>query len=193
MARKDTKKEKRAEQSRNKARKSRRKLMVWIVFLALLGAGGGWMAFRQSNKPGESIESMGRLHIPRNTPSPKYNSSPPTSGPHSSPARWGEHNQEVPEISQVHNLEHGGVLIQYNCARLPAGQNCGDLRFALRAIMRKARDANGRKFVLAPYGKMPHAIAITAWTWRQTFETPDEAGLLAFADAHYNNAPEDVP
>ena len=193
MARKDTKKEKRAEQSREKTRQSRRKLMVWVAVLALLAAGGGWMAFRQSNLPGESIESMGRLHVPQNTPPPKYNSSPPTSGPHSSPARWGQHNQEVPEISQVHNLEHGGIMIQYNCARLSGGQNCGDVRSALRAIMRKARDANGHRFVLAPYSKMPHAIAVTAWTWLQTFAAPDEAGILAFADAHYNNAPEDVP
>ena len=193
MARKDTKKENRAEQRRKQTGKSRQKLVIWVAVLALLAAGGGWMAYRQSNLPGESIESMGRLHVPQNTPPPKYNSSPPTSGAHSSPARWGEHSQDVPEISQVHNLEHGGIMIQYNCARLSDGQICGDVRSALQAIMRKARDANGRRFVLAPYSKMPHAIAVTAWTRLQSFATPDEAGILTFADAHYNNAPEDVP
>ena len=193
MARKDTKKDRRAEQSRQKSERKQQKLMIWIVVLAVLAAGGGWMAYRRANAPGESIENMGQLHVPEGTPMPNYNSSPPTSGPHSRTARWGEHSSDIVEINQVHNLEHGGILIQYNCARLSGGQTCGDVRAALQSIYRKARKENGNRFILAPYSKMPHAIAVTAWTWLQTFDEPDEAAILAFADAHYNNAPEDVP
>lgn len=191
MARKKSKRDK--GRGRGGSRRKQNKLMMWVAVLALVGGGIWWVSGTQANKPGESIDSMGRLHVPNNTPAPKYNSNPPTSGPHSSPANWGASNSEIPEINQVHNLEHGGIVIQYNCDRLPAGQNCSDVQSALRAVMRKARDIHGRRFVLAPYSKMPHAIAVTAWTRLQTFEAPDEAAILAFADAHYNNAPEDVP
>lgn len=191
MARKDAKSGKGGRQSARQ--RKQKKLLVWVAVLAVLAGGVGWYTQRQANLPGESIESMGRLHVPNNTPSPKYNSNPPTSGPHANAGRWGEYSSDIPEINQVHNLEHGGILIQYNCARLSGGQSCGDVRSALQAIMRKARDEHGRRFILAPYAKMPHPIAVTAWTWLQSFDRPDEAAILAFADAHYNNAPEDVP
>ena len=175
MARKDNKKSNRDQQRKGKAQKKRQNFMTWVAVAAVLAAGGGWIAYRNANLPGESIESMGQLHVPGNTPTPRYNSSPPTSGPHAGPARWGEYSGEVREINQVHNLEHGGMIIQYNCARLQDGQSCGDVRAKLSSIMRKARDEHGRKFILAPYSKMPHAIAVTAWTRLQTFTTPDEA------------------
>ena len=45
---------------------------------------------------------------------PKWNSSPPTSGPHyGQTAVWGSYDEEVPLVQTVHNLEHGGVVIHY--------------------------------------------------------------------------------
>ncbi|MCZ6557824.1 MAG: DUF3105 domain-containing protein [SAR324 cluster bacterium] len=192
MARKSSKKEHRAEQAREKTRRKRQKWMLWALALAVAAGGGAWLYERQANLPGQQFETMGQLHIPQGTLSYAYNSSPPTSGPHANAVRWGEQSASIPEINQVHNLEHGGVLIQYNCSRLSEDQTCSRVRTQLRGIMRKARQTNGHKIVLAPYGKMPHPIAITAWTWLQSFDTPDEAAMLAFAEAHYNNAPEDV-
>ena len=193
MARKSSKKERRAEQAREKSSRKRNKWMLWLVVLVALAAGGGWIYQRQANLPGQQFANMGQAHIPQGTPAPAYNSSPPTSGPHSSTARWGRHTTEILEINQVHNLEHGGVLIQYNCSRLPEGRSCSDLRGKLQGILAKAQAANGHKFILAPYGKQPRPVAVTAWTWLQYFDEADEAGILAFADAHYNNGPEDVP
>ena len=45
-----------------------------------------------------------------------YNSEPPTSGPHLPYiAPWGIHTRPIPNELQVHNLEDGGVMVQYNC------------------------------------------------------------------------------
>ena len=48
----------------------------------------------------------------------KYDSFPPTSGPHYPEwVTWGTYGKPVPEIAAVHNLEHGGVIVQYGSAR----------------------------------------------------------------------------
>jgi hypothetical protein len=44
----------------------------------------------------------------------EYNSTPATSGLHNpTPAIWNLYDQPVPQITYVHNLEHGGLVIQY--------------------------------------------------------------------------------
>jgi hypothetical protein len=131
----------------------------------------------------------------------KYNNSPPTSGPHAGPASWGNHSNEVPEINQVHNLEHGGILIQYNCVHLRGlvinqvvvhlqGQSCDELRTELREVLLKAREEIDRKIILAPYSKMPSLIAVTAWTRIQYFDKVEAEGILRFVEVFINEAPE---
>ena len=44
----------------------------------------------------------------------EYNSYPPTSGPHHpSPAVWDVYSEPVAQRHLIHNLEHGGLVIQY--------------------------------------------------------------------------------
>jgi len=49
------------------------------------------------------------------TPLPKYNSFPSTSGPHYiQPAPWNFYDSPLDsEVRAVHNLEHGGIVIQW--------------------------------------------------------------------------------
>ena len=52
------------------------------------------------------------IHIQPGQPHERYNSLPPTSGPHYPfTAPWGISSEPIPEELQVHNLEHGGVFI----------------------------------------------------------------------------------
>ena len=52
--------------------------------------------------------------VPTLETKPKWNSSPPTSGPHYGvPAVWDFYDEPVPLVQTVHNLEHGGVVIHY--------------------------------------------------------------------------------
>ena len=69
------------------------------------------------------MPTLGNTHITSAAASNVvYNTRPPTSGPHlDSLARWGIHLQPIADELQVHNLEDGGVLVQYNC------RDCDDL------------------------------------------------------------------
>jgi hypothetical protein len=125
--------------------------------------------------PGKEVPSLGNDHL--KTPSDShipYNSTPPTSGPHLSYiAKWGVSKTPIADELQVHNLEDGGVMIQYNC------QNCD----VLVARLEKFADKYN-KVIVAPYPKMKTPIALTAWGRIDTMDQPDEARIERFIKAY---------
>ncbi len=164
-----------------------RQLVVFVGIPLLALAGIALLVFmnRGSAGPGESFAIQGRQHIPVGATHDAYNSSPPTSGWHYADqvAPWGVSASPIANEIQVHNLEHGGIVIQY--------KDTGDavLIGQLTALAR----SYPTKIVLAPYTGMPARIALTAWGRRQTFEQYDEAAIRAFITAYINKGPEDVP
>jgi hypothetical protein len=136
----------------------------------------GYFAYRAAaNLPGASMPDQGNLHIPAaDSPHEPYNSDPPTSGPHLPYiAPWGVHTRPIPPPLQVHNLEDGGVLVQYNC-------ECPELVEKLRAIVRRY----DRQVILAPYPPMKNRIALTAWTRIDAFDEFDEKRIVRFIEAY---------
>jgi hypothetical protein len=138
----------------------------------------GGLAYRTLTKeyPGRTVPTLGNQHVTSwETPQVPYNSRPPTSGPHlPSIARWGIHTQPIPDALQVHNLEDGGVLVQYNC------RDCDALIAKLEAIVSRYAD----KVILAPYPQMDTRIALTAWGWIDTFDDIDERRIVRFIQAY---------
>ena len=141
------------------------------------GGGGG---------VGTRFPEQGREHIPRDEGHAPYNTVPATSGWHYSdfnaPTRWGEHEIFVPDEVLVHNLEHAGVGVHYDC---PDG--CSELVAQLRGIV-----AGATKVIMSPYPNMSTTIALTAWNYQDTFDEFDEDRIKEFIRAHVNssNAPE---
>ena len=76
---------------------------------------------------------------------------------------------------QVHNLEDGGVMVQYHCAT-----PCPDLVAGLTGIVRRYET----QVILAPYPGMPTRIALTAWTRLDAFDDFDEARIVRFIRAY---------
>ena len=150
---------------------------VGILFLAGVGywAYGKWTAV----SPGEFVPSLGNRHIaPTETGLTTYNSDPPTSGPHLPYiARWGISETPIPRELQVHNLEDGGVVVQYNCPQ--TGAECGTLIEKLAQIVRRYDS-----IILAPYPGMSHKIALTAWSRIDKFNEFDEARIVKFIEAY---------
>jgi hypothetical protein len=146
---------------------------------ALVTAGViGYFSFRAGAAlPGVSMPDQGNLHIQtEKDPHEPYNSDPPTSGPHLPYiAPWGVHTEPVARELQVHNLEDGGVVVQYSC---PSG--CPDLAAGLRAIV----DRYPEQVLLAPYPGMKHRIALTAWTRIDAFDDLDEGRIVRFIKAY---------
>ncbi|MFQ5520808.1 MAG: DUF3105 domain-containing protein [Candidatus Methylomirabilia bacterium] len=165
-------------QSKKGLTRSARRRIVRVAAVALAVVGGvvvGWFAYQAgANLPGRSVPSLGNAHLTTLTDAhAPYNSDPPTSGPHVSwIAPWGVHTEPIPKELQVHNLEDGGVLVQYNC-------ECPELVQELRAIVARY----DRQVILAPYRGMDTRIALTAWGRIDTFDEFDEKRIVRFITA----------
>ena len=147
-------------------------LAVVVVAAAVIG----YFAYRATaDLPGAKMADQGNLHLRTATDSHEpYNSDPPTSGPHLPYiAPWGIHTRPIPNELQVHNLEDGGVMVQYNC-------ECPELVEKLRNIVRKY----DKQVILAPYPTMKSRIALTAWTRLEKFDEFDEKRIVRFIDSY---------
>jgi Protein of unknown function (DUF3105) len=121
---------------------------------------------------------------------------PPTSGEHYSlfgtaPAPWGYHDETLPPEDWVHNLEHGGIAILYNC---PSG--CSGDQAAIRHFVdgAPAEDkTNEVKLIATPFAVPGHPFALVAWGWRLYLDAWDPKLAKRFYEAHADQAPELVP
>lgn len=89
-----------------------------LVFaIAFLTIGGGYWMYKELSKPlpGQDVQELGREHV-TDISSVKYNSNPPTSGSHFPVwAKPGVYDRLISDGYFLHSLEHGYVVISYNC------------------------------------------------------------------------------
>ena len=142
---------------------------------------------------GQRITILNSPHIPvGDVSTARYNSVPPTSGPHWA-NNWAacgiyDSEEELPDSRTVHNLEHGQIIIHYNLS----DESKIDRLEAL------AKDLPGRRnwLIMRPYNQIQEGqIALTAWGWLDKFayEELDKERLEAFYNGHRNNGPETIP
>lgn len=162
--RRELAKEQRAEE--RAGTESRGQLTKWFMWLVIVGlvAGGGWWVWKEITRPapavlGESVEDIGRNHVPDGTVV-EYNSNPPTSGNHYGEwTRAGVYGNPVSDGNLVHSLEHGYVIMSYNCADKES-QECRDLVAKLTSVYEKR---GRRKLIVIPRPNLDTKIALTAW------------------------------
>ncbi len=168
-------------------------LIIAGLALPSFGGGGGRSTTNETlaNRPtgaaapGTFFAEQSRDHLQvgeRNTAG-YYNSTPPTSGLHA--PSWvdcGIHDDPIENEFQVHNLEHGFVLIQYN-------SEDETLLTELTSVVRQL-DQWPNYLILAPYPDMESTIALTAWGVAQFMETVDPSDIEAFATAYRGRGPE---
>ncbi len=117
-----------------------------------------------------------------------HNSNPPSSGNHC--GSWGQYAvfgppRPLPRCNYIHNLEHGAVVLLYNC---PGG--CPDVVSDLRALIAAATDPDGcakKRFILTPDADLDTKVAAAAWgfTWRSaTLDAAARTSLATFMAAH---------
>jgi len=132
-------------------------------------------------------------HVPDGT-AVVYSSNPPSSGPHYGTwANFQELTHPVDDGYLVHSMEHGAVLLLYDC---PPGAACDALVAALRAV----RDAVPTdpacdpairtRVILAPRAANDVAVAAAAWGYVYRADCVDAASLTTFILDHYAKAPE---
>jgi hypothetical protein len=133
----------------------------------------------------QTFEDQGQEHLAEGQTYETYNSNPPTSGPHApAPAPWGVSDVALPKEVPVHNMEHGGVVIWYNCA---AGDPplddaaCDDLRDGLADITERA-NREGKQVLMTPYEDMDSRIVLSAWTRLDTLDELDADRIELFIE-----------
>ncbi len=103
------------------------------------------------------LRDEGHEHIPPGSPTPDYETNPPTSGPHVEPPYQqadGAYSETPAEIDYVHSLEHGRMEIQY----------APDLPEKEQLELKGLYDTMYGATLLFPNDKMPYKVAATTWT-----------------------------
>jgi hypothetical protein len=134
----------------------------------------------------QTFPPQGREHVQELAKDFKYSTNPPTSGPHFPvPAVWNVYTEPVPEIRLVHNLEHGGVIVQYG-DKVPQDQ--------VQAITEwyQSDPEHGDGLIIAPLPELGNKIAATAWTHLMTCSSFDQGALDRFR-SDYRGPTGDAP
>lgn len=171
-------------------RSKKRRAMLWIIIVlvilgGLIGGGIAYSKWKKKNLPGQSYPNQGQEHV---GPEHKhiYNSNPPTSGWHfPQPAEWGIYQDELPDETVIHNLEHGGIWISYK----PTISE--DIKGKLENFYTKY----GRKIIVTPRSKNDSDIAVAAWNRLDKFSAAEysDERVARFIKAFRNKGPEFVP
>jgi Protein of unknown function (DUF3105) len=171
-----------------------------VVGIAMaVGGGGGAAAIKDSTVCNlENVESQGRRHVEELAEDFEYNSVPATSGQHYAqprgPAIWNLYSAPIQQEILVHNLEHGGVVVQY-------GSEVSQSTVA-QIVDWYSNDPRG--LVVAPLlpeleeqePALADKIALTAWQHLMTCSAFDEAAFSGFLDEYRGpggDAPEKFP
>jgi len=125
-----------------------------------------------------------------------YQSDPPSSGPHYSipgqaPVGWGYYDRSIAPEYYVHNLEHGGVVLLYDCST-----DCTADQASIKAwVARAPKDPRFSevKLVAVRTAVPGHRFAMLAWGWRLYMDSWDPALAERFYVAHVDQGPEQIP
>lgn len=203
----------RAAQIRAQVAAERRRTNVVIAVFAVLIIGGFGVLYYLTNPPnfgGSSaklptgkpvgpafaVADEGRSHVAR----PQlvtYQHQPPSSGNHYSDAQaprpWGANHDTLQAQEYLHNLEHGGIVLVYQCS----GTQCDDFYTWAQALfgqLPKEPKFSEVKFLSTPYQAMTPKFALLAWDHEQDFTgLPSTADATKFYNQFVDQGPEAIP
>lgn len=130
-------------------------------------------------------------HVPEGSVIP-YDSRPPIGGPHYD--KWypsyGVVDHPILPGYWVHNLEHGAIVLLYNCP-----QGCPDLVAQTQALypdLPAGRNApsSAPRLLALPYQDMDHRLAVVAWDHLLELDQFDRGVIVAFYQRYLDRGPE---
>jgi hypothetical protein len=164
-----------------------RKCLLWLL-VPILGAcvGGGSRSYELAEP-----EDLGAEHLSADAVDaivagsadpPRYSSVPATSGPHA-PASTpcGIFRQEVPEIFNIHTLEHGAVIFYYQPDVIS-----GEERTQLEELGRQL----ATHVIVMPYSDLDVPLAMVAWSRLAKLDRVDLDSLRSFWGEFAQRGPE---
>jgi Protein of unknown function (DUF3105) len=177
-----------SERAAIKRRKRVRAIVIAVVTVVVVGSITGVVLLRNASQDAavrslsvQTLPDQGRTHLASGGKYTSYNSIPPTSGPHDpTPAPCGVSTQPIPNEVQVHDLEHGVIMVQY--------------RPGLDQAQVQELASLGRSYsshvLVAPYPGLGKPVAVTAWTKLMTLDSVDTGKIRTFIDLYRQHGPE---
>ena len=205
--RRDEARKRRLEEIKRRQRRARMRKVYTVGTIAIVIVGlVAWIALAKANS-GKAYKDFNKLALANGcstlenprvlagqhiTPPAKgsYDTDPPTSGEHYNiagvaPANTGVHTTPVQNELQVHNLEHGHIVVQYEASLDPA---------VLAAITAEV-NTDPSWYLLAPRENMPAPLVFTAWGHLEKCPSPtvDTVKVLhEFRHLFKNKGPENA-
>lgn len=134
-------------------------IVVAVLLIAATGGGasdkGVAAALAKAGCTYNVYPAHSQKHVTSLKAKVKYNSFPPSNGSHYfQPALWGNYSDPVEQVQAVHNLEHGGMLIEYG-SKVPSSTVA-----QISAFYSESPNA----MLVFPYAPLGKRIAFVAWT-----------------------------
>ena len=142
---------------------------------------------------GEAVDEMPHTHVAEGTKI-DYKHNPPTSGCHynlgytRAPTQAGAYDRVIPKEYWVHNLEHGYIVVLYDC---PSG--CTQQFQQLRSWYHGLQPDSGvayAKVLIIPYAGMQVPFAAVSWDWYDPIPTFSIDEVQKFYANHRGHGPE---
>jgi hypothetical protein len=174
----------RAEAERKRRQNNIKKYAIYSVVALAAVAALAWILLRDVGKPGEKVDVMAvRNHLASATEAHiAYSTDPPTSGPHTNnvPA-FTIYTTPIPKEEQVHGLEDGAVVINYQ----PDLDK--EVVAKLDSLARLYQGTTGKNHVImSPYPGLSNPIVLTSWGRIDRIDTFDEVRMRKFIDEYVN-------
>jgi uncharacterized protein DUF3105 len=170
-----------------------------VLATVVLGGGSADATLRDAGCTIVKKPAQGRQHVANIKKSFKYNTFPPTSGPHNpSPAIYDFYSDPVEQSHLIHNLEHGSIVVQYG----------PDVPQSTIDQIRDWYIGDPDGIVVAPLPALKDKVVLEAWTSPDAAPGQDPGpgeGILAtcpgfdkkvfdtFTDAYGFRGPERYP
>jgi hypothetical protein len=169
-----------------------------VVAVAACGGGGSDDPDARPQGPCDDVwleaDPPDGVHHPPGTEL-AWPTNPPSGGPHYFTwMRWNAtYDPPAPRGHWVHNTEHGGVVLLFNC---PGG--CADVVAGLQAVMAaRAEDSLcapplRTRMLISSDPLLPAGVQVAASAWGRSYTAAcfDQPSLAAFVDAAYGHGPE---
>ncbi len=142
---------------------------------------------------GRALPDEGGGHVAEGTPI-EYKNNPPASGLHYAKlAEYGVYTEAIPAPYWVHNLEHGAIVVLYNC--LSGEAQCAQAAEQLRTLYQQLPPGKyGEvKLVATPYPELRTRFAVLAWNRILELDAFDAQRITEFYETWVDKGPEDVP
>ncbi len=192
MSQKSMREKRRQQAQRVKTRSA----LIWggvtVIIITILGF-GLWKSIRPVY--GQDIPVMEDTgHVDEGQDPGPFNSDPPTSGRHyASEYKAGFYDESSPEAQAtypagylVHNLEHGYVIIWYNCKVIDQTE-CEELQDQIRSVLDAENNFKSDRFSL---GIIDVLVVLTSWAHLEKYMEFDPQSASEFISRNRNRAPE---